>query len=194
MEYIIATCAGIALAAACGLRVFLPLLVLGLGAKLGLMPLGANFAWLASTPALLALAVATVVEVVVFYVPVLDHALDAVVSPLAMIAGAFAAVAVWPDGTPEYLRWTVGIVAGASVSASTQATTVVTRAASTLTTGGLANFLVSTLEAALAMVTAVVAIVAPVLAAHFVILLAVLLGRWVLRRGKLAPVPAAANP
>ena len=46
---------GIGLAAATGFRIFLPLLIAGLAAHFGHLPLSENFGWLASTPALVML-------------------------------------------------------------------------------------------------------------------------------------------
>lgn len=182
MEYLIAICAGLGLAAACGFRVFVPLLILGLGARTGLLGVGDGFAWVASTPALIALATAAVAEIVIYYVPWLDHALDGIMSPVAVVAGVLTATAVWPDGTPEYLRWTIGLLAGGGAAATAQTTTVASRWTSTLTTGGLANFIVATVEAAVAFTLALLAIVLPVLAGLAVLLLLALLARFLLRR------------
>ena len=53
---------GLGLASAAGLRVFVPLLLLGIAASLGWLPLTSGFEWLTSGPALTALAVATILE------------------------------------------------------------------------------------------------------------------------------------
>jgi hypothetical protein len=195
MDYLIAICAGIGLAAACGFRVFVPLLIMGLGARFGWLGVGDGFAWVASTPALVALTTAAVAEVVIYYVPWLDHALDGIMSPVAVVAGVLVATAVWPDGTPEYLRWTLGLLAGGSAAATAQTSTVASRWTSTLTTGGLANFIVSTFEAAIAFTLAVLAVVLPILAGIFALLLLLVLARSLLRRRRTAvapqPIPTA---
>ena len=67
---------GIGLAAATGFRVFLPLLIAGLAAHFGHLPLSENFTWLGSTPALITLGTAAAAEIVAYYVPGVDHALD----------------------------------------------------------------------------------------------------------------------
>ena len=51
---------GLGLAAAAGFRVFVPLLAAALAAKTGVLELSPGFAWLATTPAIAALAIATV--------------------------------------------------------------------------------------------------------------------------------------
>ena len=83
---------GIGLAAATGFRVFVPLLVAGLAARAGWVPLTESFAWLQSTPALVALSAAAVLEILAFYIPGLDHLLDVLAGPLAVIAGVLASL------------------------------------------------------------------------------------------------------
>jgi hypothetical protein len=59
MEAALAVCAGIALAAAAGLRVFVPLLAASAAAYLGHLDLAPGVGWLGTAPALVALCVAT---------------------------------------------------------------------------------------------------------------------------------------
>ena len=54
--------AGITLSAASGLRVFLPLLAVGLAGRAEWLQLEESFAWLASEPVLLVLAIAALLE------------------------------------------------------------------------------------------------------------------------------------
>jgi len=58
-----------------------------------------------------------------------------------------------------------------------QTGTILTRAASTTTTGGLGNPLVATAELGLAIFTSILALVVPVLAALLVVVLAVVIAR-----------------
>ena len=62
MEALLTLCLGIGLSAACGFRVFVPLLVMSLAAHSGHLTLAANFHWIGSDAALASLAVATVLE------------------------------------------------------------------------------------------------------------------------------------
>ncbi len=78
VETILAVCIGIGLSAACGFRVFVPLLVMSIAAHAGNIHLGSNFQWLATTPALVTFSIATLVEIVAYYIPWLDHLLDTV--------------------------------------------------------------------------------------------------------------------
>jgi hypothetical protein len=154
---------GLGLAAAAGLRVFGPLFGAGLAAHLGYIPLHESFGWMASLPALVAFGTATALEVVAYYVPWLDHALDAVASPAAVMAGVVASASVLVD-LPPAIRWGVAIIGGGGVAGLLQALTVGLRVKSSLTTGGLANPVVATSETVGAGVMITLAIAFPVIA------------------------------
>lgn len=168
---------GIGLAAATGLRVFIPLLVAGLAARAGWVPLTDSFAWLQSTPALVALSTAAVLEVVAFYIPGLDHLLDVLAGPLAVVAGVLASASVMVD-MPSAVRWSIAVIAGGGVAALTKGTTALVRAKSAALTGGLGNPVVSTAETAGAATVSILAVVAPLLCLAGVIAIAV----WAVRR------------
>lgn len=153
---------GIGLAAATGFRVFVPLLVAGLAARAGWVPLTESFAWLQSTPALLALGTAAVLETLAFYIPGLDHLLDVLAGPLAIVAGVLASAAVMVDLPPE-VRWPIAVIGGGGIAGVTKAAAAVIRAKTAAVTGGLGNPLVSTAETAGATTVSILAIVAPVL-------------------------------
>ena len=76
LDPIVSIAVGLGLAAACGFRVFVPLLLTGVAARSGHLTLAPGFEWLASDQALLALGIATVVEAGGYFVPWLDHVLD----------------------------------------------------------------------------------------------------------------------
>jgi hypothetical protein len=163
METIVGILVGIALAAACGFRVFVPLLALGIAGRAGHVPLAGDFHWIASTPALIALGTATIVEIVAYYVPWLDHALDTVATPSAVLAGVIATAAVVGD-LPPVVRWGLAIIAGGGVAGTVQGATVLARLKSGTMTAGLANPVVATAELAGSVVTSILAILVPLLA------------------------------
>lgn len=171
MDTLLSVCVGIGLAAACGFRVFLPLLGLGLAARGGYLAVSPAFGWVSSDGALLALAVATVLEIGAYYIPWLDHLLDTTASPLAIAAGVIASASVLTDVDP-WLRWTLAAIAGGGTAGAVQAATVGTRKLSLFTTAGIANPLVSTLELGGSILMTLLAIVVPVLAFAVVLLLA----------------------
>lgn len=163
MDTLLSVCVGLGLAAACGFRVFIPLLVMSIAALSGRLELAPSFQWIGTYPALTAFAVATVLEVGAYYIPWLDHFLDTVATPAAVVAGTIVTASMVTDLDP-YLRWTLAVIAGGGAAALVQSTTVLTRVASTATTAGLANPLVATAELALALVTSTLSIVLPVVA------------------------------
>ena len=76
-ELLSAVALGLGLAAAAGFRVFVPVLLAGLAARFGHLPLAAGFGWLDDTVVLMALAVAALVEVAAYFIPWFDNLLDA---------------------------------------------------------------------------------------------------------------------
>lgn len=176
-DLLLSVALGIGLAAATGFRVFIPLLVAGLAARAGWVPLTESFAWLQSTPALVVLSTAAVLEILAFYIPGLDHLLDVLAGPLAVAAGIVASASVMVDLPPE-LRWPIAVMAGGGIAAITKGTAAVVRAKSTALTGGLGNPVVSTAETAGAATISILAIIAPLLCLAGAIALVV----WALRR------------
>ncbi|WP_319422049.1 DUF4126 domain-containing protein [Pleurocapsa sp. FMAR1] len=145
MEIIVALCLGITLSAACGLRVFLPPLVLSLGAMYGHIPLSSGFEWLGTTEAAIAFAIATVLEVLAYYVPVVDNLLDTVQVPIAVGIGTVLTAATLGHTDPV-LQWTLAAIAGGGTAGLMGTLASFTRLASTGVTAGLGNFIVATTE------------------------------------------------
>jgi hypothetical protein len=152
---------GIGLAAATGFRVFVPLLVAGLAARADYISLVDSFSWLESTPALIALGTAAGLETLAFYVPGVDHILDVLAGPLAIVAGVLASASVMVD-MPAEARWSIALIAGGGIAAITKTTAAMVRLKSTALTGGLGNPIVSSAETASATTISVLAIVAPI--------------------------------
>ena len=175
MDALIGFFVGLALSAAVGFRVFVPLLLTGSAARLGYLELTTDMAWLASDAALVALATATVLEVSAYYVPWLDNLLDTVATPTAVVAGVIAWAAVTPELSP-LLRWTLAVIAGGGAAGLVQSGTALLRLHSTAFTAGLGNPVVATGELAGSVSLSVLAVLAPVLAAVLVLLVLVGLG------------------
>ena len=138
---------GLGLAAACGFRVFIPLLMMGVGSRLDLYKLEGSFVWVDDTWAIAIFAVATLLEIGGYFIPWIDNLLDAVATPAAIIGGIFVTSASLEGELDPSAQWTLSVIAGGSVSGVIQLGTVATRAISTGTTGGLANPIISLLEA-----------------------------------------------
>lgn len=179
---------GIGLAAAAGFRVFVPLLALGIAGRAGYVELADGFEWLGSTPALIAFGTATAIEAVAYHVPYLDHLLDVIATPSAVLAGVVATAAVLTD-LPPVVKWTVAVIAGGGAAGLVQSGTVAARMGSTAFTGGLGNILFASLELFGAVGTVVLAIALPLLALVLVLVMlvtAVVMLRRVARRGRRA--------
>jgi hypothetical protein len=162
MDTLIPIAIGIGLSAACGFRVFVPLLIMNLAVLNGQFHLSPEFAWIGSPYATLAFATATIAEIIGYYVPFFDHILDTVATPAAVIAGTITTASMVTDISP-FLKWTLAIIAGGGIAGLVQGSTVALRAKSSLATGGVGNPFISTLELVGAIVTALLAIVVPIL-------------------------------
>jgi hypothetical protein len=172
---------GLALAAAAGFRVFVPLLAVSLAARSGWIELSPSFDWLAATPATVALATATVMEVGAYYVPFLDNVLDAIAAPVAILAGIVAAASVLTD-LPPWLQYAIAIVGAGGTAGAVHATTSLLRLKSSAATAGFGNPFFATLELIGSVLIAVLALIAPVIALVVVVGIVVLVARRVSAR------------
>lgn len=170
---------GVALAAAAGLRVFIPLLLASVAAHSGHFDPTPGFAWLASWPALITFAVAAAVEIAAYYLPGLDHVLDLIMTPLALAAGVLLVVAPLGDISPLW-RWSIAVIAGAGAAGVTQAASAMLRIKSTVTTAGLGNPIVATAELGGSLLLSLLALLLPVLALALLVLM--VWGCFALRR------------
>jgi len=184
---------GVALSATCGFRVFVPLLAVNIGTRAldadgqPRIELADGFDWLSSDIALMVFLVATLFEIGGYYIPWIDNLLDTIASPASIVAGTVI-TASFVTGMDPWLQWLLGVIAGGGAAGAVQATTVVARAGSTVTTGGLGNPIVASVETSGAFLGSALSIVA----VEFAIVVFVLLlggGVWIWwrrRRHKLA--------
>lgn len=183
MESLIGVLVGIGLSAASGLRVLIPLLGLSAAGHYGIIPLGESFAWLASWQAMLAFGVAGMLEVGAYYIPWLDHALDALLAPAAAVAGTLMTASTLGEASP-LLKWSFAIIAGGGVSSLVHVSTASLRAAVSLPTGGLANPIVSSFEGIGALGLTLLALFVPLLALVIVVWLMYRSFKWLLTRDR----------
>jgi hypothetical protein len=177
----------VALAAAAGLRAWLPLLVAGVLSRLGMADLGGSFTWLGSWPALGLLGGATVFEIAADKIPVVDHVLDAVGTFIRPLTGTLAAAAALVHIHDPLIALVIGLIVGAPVALAPHVAKSTLRGVSTGTTAGLANPLLSLVEDGISLVLSVLAFLVPVLAALLVLSIGWLGWRWL--RGR-RPAPA----
>jgi hypothetical protein len=154
---------GVGLAAACGFRVFAPLLVVSAASLSGYLPMSEGFEWIATWPALLAFATATLLEIGAFYVPWLDNFLDSVAAPAAVLAGVMVVACSMADADPV-LRWGVAIIAGGGAAGGVHTLTAATRGGSSVVTAGVGNPIIATVETASSFLLSSLSLLLPVLA------------------------------
>jgi len=180
MEILLSVLVGVGLSAACGFRIFVPPLVMSIAALSGHLTLVPGFEWIGTYPALLAFAVATILEIAGYYIPWVDHLLDLMASPAAVVAGIMV-MASTVTGMSPLLRWSLAIIAGGGIAGTIQAITGLTRMASTATTAGFGNPVVATVEAGGSIALSVMAIAIPIIATVTVVVILVIvcwLGRF----------------
>lgn len=184
LPYILSAFIGVGLAAATGFRVFLPMFAVSIASYMGWIPMNEHFQWLAGLPTLITTGIATVVEILAYYIPFVDHILDTLSIPLATIAGSvlfasqFAEIGTFP-------QWALALIAGGGTAAAISSGFAGARAASTTTTGGLGNSVVATTETAGAGMMSVLAMAAPVIAficAIILVIVVLVLGRKLWRK------------
>jgi hypothetical protein len=184
METLVTLLIGISLSAAAGFRLLVPFLVMSVAAIFGHVPLDDNLQWLDTNTALEGLGVAVALETLIYYIPWLDHLLDVIALPTAMVAGTLITAAFGSDlNLQPFWQWSLAIIAGGGTAGAMKGLSGLTRVASSATTGGLANFIVTTLELLSSVLLAVLAVALPTVAAAlvgglFILFAAIAGGRW----------------
>jgi len=168
---------GLALATTCGIRAFLPLLVISILAAVGQVELGEGFAWMASPAAILCFSTAVVAEVLADKIPAVDHALDAAgvfVKPVA----AAVATASMVVGFDPLLGMTLGLITGGVAAEGVHLAKAKVRVLSSAFTGTTANPIISVGEDVAAVAGVTLSVLVPVVGLTVMLLLAA----WVLWR------------
>lgn len=163
LPYLLSAFIGIGLAAASGFRVFLPMFSASLASYFGWIPITDSFQWLNELPILITLGIATIVEILAYYIPLIDNFLDTISVPLATISGAILFASQFVDvGT--FPQWALALIAGGGTAAAISSGFAGARATSTTTTGGIGNSIVATTETAGAGIMSILAIALPIVA------------------------------
>jgi len=173
--------AGISLSAASGLRVFIPILALGLAGRFGVLEVSEQFVWLTSEPVLIVVGLAALFEAGAYYVPLVDNALDLLATPAAMAGGTVIVSSLLPEMN-DVSQWTTAALVGGGSAGIVQIATVLTRGLSTATSGGLTNPLVATGETGGSLLAVMLALLVPIFFGIVVIVALVALIVWVIRR------------
>lgn len=182
METIIGLCIGVGLSAACGFRVFVPLLIMSIATITGLFEPSKGLEWLAMPAVCIALGIATLCEIAAYYIPWVDNILDSITTPAAVVAGTLSTMAVSSGEMSQFASWASAIIVGGGTAGAVQMGTVAVRAVSTATTGGIANPVVSTGEWIGAVVLSILSLIVPVLVVIFLLVMVVFVVRWFKRK------------
>ena len=180
-DWLLSACIGVGLAACCGFRVFVPLLMASVATKLGFIDTIVGFDWLGDWPALLGLTVATVIEIGAYYIPWLDNLLDTVAGPASILAGTLLSASFLHIDNP-LMQWGLGLMVGGGSAGIIQAGTSLLRLGSTATTGGLGNPVVSTGENVASVGFSLLALLLPIITVVLIALLLIFLVRRLLKR------------
>ena len=188
---------GLGLPASTGLNTFLPLLLLSAAARfhVGGIELGEKFSWLTSDAAIVTLIVACAIELIADKIPAVDHFLDSAGTFVRPVAGALASASVL-TGVDPVVAAIVGIIIGAPTSLGLHTLKAGTRVASSATTFGCANPVLSLIEDVLAFCLSVLAIFLPIVVPVALAVLVYLLYRMMkrIRRGPVTTTPATSQP
>ncbi|HZW38013.1 MAG TPA: DUF4126 domain-containing protein [Ignavibacteriaceae bacterium] len=172
LEIILTIFMGLGLSAAAGFRIFVPFLIISIASLTGYLNLSESFSWIGTIPALVTFSIATCLEIAAYYIPWVDNMLDTIASPIAVVAGMILMASVITGMSP-LLKWSLAIIAGGGISATIQGLTGTSRAASSVTTGGLGNPVLSTVEIGGAITMTLLAIFLPIAAMILVIILCI---------------------
>jgi len=160
---------GMTLAAAAGLRAFLPMFALGVLERAQLLApfsLGESFQWLTSDLAILTLGIATVLEAAADKVPAVDSALDSVMTFVRPGAGAVSVLAVVSSQDPT-LAYVSAVVLAGGASLPVHLGKGTLRLGSHATTAGAGSPVLSLVEDASSTGAITLSVLVPVLAVLF---------------------------
>ena len=155
---------GVALSAAAGFRVFVPPLVLCVASLFFDLPLPTEMAFLSTFPAFFIFLTASLIEVGAYYVPWIDHLLDTITAPVAVIAGTLLTYGFISNSLDPVLQWTIALVAGGGAAGTVQAVAGASRLTSSSLTLGLGNPIFATLENILAVGMSALSVTFPIVA------------------------------
>jgi len=187
-ETLSAAAMGIALSACCGFRVSIPMLIAGLSARFNMFQFSDSFTWLASTPALLSLGTASVLEIAAYYIPFIDNLLDSIAAPLSMLAGTLVATSLLPIDH-EWLKWIVGIIAGGGGAGLIASGAGLLRLFSSKATLGTGNAVVATTENVSAIGGSILSLLIPVFTAIIFIIIFIYLMKKIIKNFRTSPPP-----
>ncbi len=182
MEMLFAVGIGVGLASVAGVRAFLPLVLVGLFARLGLFALPAPFGFLEDWTVIGVFAVLTLLESGLDKIPALDSVLDYAQTPLRIVAGAILFAAALQEGIdggaiPE-------LVAGGVIAGLVAVLKTILRPAANVASAGVSASFLSLVEDAVALLGGIIAVLVPLVPLALVAFLLFFFFRVRRRRGR----------
>lgn len=174
MELLLALCLGVGISAACGYRVFIPFLIISFASRAGQITLSSQFSWISSDIALITLLIASIIEILAFYIPWLDNILDTISFPVSIIAGTVL-TASFITGISPYLAWVLALIIGGTTAGTIKGISATARLVSTGTTGGMANHALATMENISSLVLSFLSLFLPILTAIVIVIAIIVL-------------------
>jgi len=182
MEMLFAGGIGIGLSSIAGVRAFLPLVLVGLFARLGVFALPASFGFLDDWPVIGALAVLALLESGLDKIPSLDPVLNYVLMPLRIVSGAILFAVALQQGIdvgaiPELVVG--GVIAGLVAVLKT-----ILRPATNATSAGVSTSFLSLMEDVVTLLGGIIAVLVPLVPLALVAFLLFFFFRVRRRRGR----------
>jgi hypothetical protein len=177
---LLGTASAFGLSAATGLNASLPLLLVGLAARFGLVTLAPPYDALGSTVALVGLAVVAAVEIAADKIPGVDSIVHVVQGPITLAAGGI--IFASQQSTIQDMSPGLAIVVGLLAAGGVHTLRTLARPAVNVATLGLGGPVVSTAEDVGAVGLTILALAAPLLALVLLAIVLFVVGRLVLRR------------
>lgn len=182
METLLAAGTGVGLSSIAGIRAYLPLVLVGLFARLGLFTLPAPFGFIDNWAVIGVFLVLALVETGLDKIPALDSILDIIQTPLRIVAGAVLFAVALQEGIdvgaiPELA--TGGVIAGVVAVLKS-----ILRPPANVASAGVSAPFLSTFEDVVALVGGVIAVLVPLVPLVLVAFLLYFFFRIRRRRGK----------
>lgn len=178
MDTLLGLIIGIGLSAACGFRLIVPFMVISISALSGHLTLAPDMAWIGTYPALITFSIATLLEILVYFIPWVDDIMGVLSIPVSVVAGTIITATFVPEMSP-FLRWSLAAIAGGTVAGTTETLTTGLRFASTATTAGMGNGLLSIGELLSSTLLSLLALLVPIIS----FLLVIFLLTWSIQKG-----------
>lgn len=168
------------LSASAGLNAYIPLLIVALMTRFGIIEVQYPYSLIGSGWAIAALVFLLVIEILADKVPMIDHANDVVATFIRPTAGALLFAA--STGTVQHMPPVLALVMGFLVAGTTHGAKATARPMITAATGGMGNPVISLLEDIAALLTSIVAILAPLLIGLAAVFFGAIFLLWFARR------------